>query len=490
MTAAYLLFLLPATFSGYEALPAAEGIHAPVYYGRVDRSEHPGVSGPGPRTRLAVHLMGSHTVRLVNRPVSSAGRLAFFLLDTSGGWVRRADVRFRRFPNLGRTAAHPVTQRPGMDLAAWEEELNDITTSESLEGRVDYLIGGDAYFVRLETVVREATSCVDLQTYIFDNDDVARDIADLLRERSEQIGVRVLFDGLGTLLAQGATAPTLPDTHRPPACMKRYLQTDTRVEVRSIENPWFTGDHCKNIIVDRRIAFLGGMNIGREYRHEWHDMMVEVQGPVVTALQREFEVTWARSGPRGDLGLLWNGTRRTPTSPPGTGHPVRVIRSGPGRSDIHRAQLAAARRAQQRIYLENAYFADDALLYELCRARRRGVDVRVIMPAEPNHDVMRHSNKVAARTLLRHGVRVYVYPGMSHIKAAVFDGWACVGTANYDKLSLQVNREICLAFSETEAVERLERELFKQDLEASQEMNVPEPLNLADHLWELVADEV
>ena len=99
-----------------------------------------------------------------------------------------------------------------------------------------------------------------------------------------------------------------------------------------------------------------------------------------------------------------------------------------------------------------AYFADDRILYELCRARRRGVDVRVIIPAKVNHKVMEHSNKVAINTLLEYGVRVYIYPGMSHIKAAVYDGWVCVGTANFDKLSFKVNRELNVGTSDSRIV--------------------------------------
>jgi cardiolipin synthase len=201
-------------------------------------------------------------------------------------------------------------------------------------------------------------------------------------------------------------------------------------------------------------------------------------------------LAWARSGRIGDLGLVWHRAGREPGVPAAGGCKVRVIRSAPGRPYVYHTQLEAARRAQRYIYLENAYFADDALLYELCRARKRGVDVRVIMPEEPNHKLMRHSNKVAARTLLEHGVRVYKYPGMSHIKAAVFDGWACVGTANYDKLSLLVNREITLAFSDRATVDRLQKDLFQPDFQAAEELFDPEPLDLADHLWELVADEV
>ncbi len=82
-----------------------------------------------------------------------------------------------------------------------------------------------------------------------------------------------------------------------------------------------------------------------------------------------------------------------------------------------------------------------------------------------------------------------MFPGMSHIKAAVYDGWACVGTANFDKLSLQINRELNLATSHSETVERLLEMLFDQDFKRSAEITEPVSLDLKDHIIELIADE-
>jgi cardiolipin synthase len=78
---------------------------------------------------------------------------------------------------------------------------------------------------------------------------------------------------------------------------------------------------------------------------------------------------------------------------------------------------------------------------------------------------------------------------MSHVKAAVYDGWICIGTANFDKLSLQMNRELNLATSHPETVNRLLEELFEPDFRKSTEIHHPVPLELSDHLIELIADE-
>ena len=76
----------------------------------------------------------------------------------------------------------------------------------------------------------------------------------------------------------------------------------------------------------------------------------------------------------------------------------------------------------------------------------------------------------AARTLVQGGVRVYVYPGMTHVKAALYDGWACLGSANFDKLSLRVNRETNVATADPAFVGRLTRELFEVDFARSREL--------------------
>ena len=111
-----------------------------------------------------------------------------------------------------------------------------------------------------------------------------------------------MLDGLGTILATGAEDSSLPEEHIPTASVRAFLEEDSDVEVRQAENPWLTSDHVKTTIIDSRFAFTGGMNIGREYRYTWHDMMMEVHGPVVDILRTEFADAWAHAGALGDAG--------------------------------------------------------------------------------------------------------------------------------------------------------------------------------------------
>ena len=161
-----------------------------------------------------------------------------------------------------------------------------------------------------------------------------------------------------------------------------------------------------------------------------------------------------------------------------------------GSSEIFRSQVAAIRASQKFIYIQNAYFTDDTILYELAKARRRGVDVRVIIPLESDRGLLTKANAVAANALLEYGIRVYIYPGMSHIKAAVYDGWACLGSANMDRLSLRINKEANIATSDPQAVNELVDTLFMPDFERSPELTEPFPERWMDHLVETVGDYI
>jgi len=430
------------------------------------------------------HVLRSHLTNLVLRPVSSLYRLFFTLTDTA--------VSTLSFDWATGLADKPVTELADaapMDLQQWERELDAIASRPATTGEADFLIDGEAFFARFIDTLSAATESVRLQTYIFDNDDYAVGIGELLKRRSnEGVDVKVLLDGLGTITGTMADSESAPQYHQPPVSVKRFLEADSQVDVRQKANPWFTGDHVKSIIVDQRVAFVGGMNIGREYRYDWHDLMMELRGPVVDEIAREFDIAWGHAGPLGDLGYLAAQASRKQLRNHQPGYPLRLLLTGPGNYEIYRAQLEAARRASRFIYVHNAYFTDDSLLRELVLARRRGVDVRVIIPMETDHGPITRSNVLAANLMLEQGIRVYIYPGFSHVKAAIYDGWACVGSANFDRLSLHLNRELNIASSAADFSSQVLERLFEPDFQAAPELSEPIPERWVDHLVEIVGD--
>ena len=417
------------------------------------------------------------------RPFSSLFRLTFLSINTVTTTIKPAYVG-----SVEKVPIPPINDGPGMDLIAWEAYLDE-TTRTSSKGTIDLLIDGDSFFPRFEEAVNSAQESIDLRMYIFDNDDFAVSVAELLKRRSnEGIATKMLLDGTGTIVSTIEQQENLPVDHVPPRSVRKFLEQDSGIDVRQSQNPWLTGDHVKTIVIDGQVAFTGGMNIAREYRHDWHDLMLELHGPVVDVLQHEFNKAWAYAGILGDLAYASVAIRRPPELAEDVGYPVRTLYTRTENAEIYRVQRKAIQRAQRYVYVQNPYFTDDVMLYELARARKRGVDVRVIMPIETDRGLITRNNVLAANALLRNGVRVYIYPGMSHVKAALYDDWACLGSANWDRWSFYLNKELNIATSEPSVVGRLREDVFEKDFAAAVELKEEVPEHWTDYLYEMFGD--
>jgi cardiolipin synthase len=130
------------------------------------------------------------------------------------------------------------------------------------------------------------------------------------------------------------------------------------------------------------------------------------------------------------------------------------------------------------------------MIFELAMARRRGVDVRVIIPYLSDSGLIDRSNVKAINAMLDNGIRVYIYPGPSHIKGAIYDGWICLGSANFDQLSLRVNKEMNIATSDPGAVQGFLDQVMLPDLEKSIELKEELPEKWLDTLKETLADQL
>jgi len=439
-------------------------------------------------TQLTSHFMKSHSAGLIMRPLGSARSLLALTVNATLGLLKDTALDLFFFPALGKDEP-AATGAEAMNLAEWEQHLDEITDTKQTSGTINILIDGEAFFDRLITQIAESRKSIEIYTYIFDNDDYAIEIGGMLKERSADIAVDIYVDGIGTLGGGMIKSASLPKDFVAPASIKAHLEADSNVNFYMRDKTWFMGDHTKAFVFDDKVAFLGGMNVGREYRYDWHDMMVELSGPVVQQLDNEVEKT-AIDHKLGDLAVLTSGNRGGSSSQPSKAgeSALRLLYTKPHDAQIYRAQVAAIQRSQSYILIENAYLADDLIIYELAKARQRGVDVRVIVPARPDSGLMDRSNILAINRLVRHGVKVYLYPGMTHVKAAIYDGWASFGTANFDKLSFKVNKEVNIGTSDPRVVAALQQQLFGPDLAISQEVLEEQPTNLTDHVYEKIVD--
>jgi phosphatidylserine/phosphatidylglycerophosphate/cardiolipin synthase-like enzyme len=431
-------------------------------------------------------LPEAHGVALLKNPVSSAFRLADLCAVTVLRW---AHLRLPRISG----ALPPLNNSQGMDLAAWERWLDEYTGTRQQPGSLKLLIDGEQFFTRMQEAFHDATNKIDVQMFIFDRDDVALEIADQLKQRSSEIPVRVIYDRLGSI-SGGLSPPAtpLPAGFVAPTSISTYLSEDSRVKVRSSLNPWLTHNHSKLVLVDGRTAWVGGMNFGREYRYEWHDTMVEIQGPVVKSLQRDFRRSWAHAGPLGDLAylavLLSTSGITNPVLPAESSSGVRLLPTRTAWKPFAAAVSGALRMAQNRIYVENPYLFDKRTILQLAYARRRGVDVRVVLPRVNDFKPGERAALVIANYLLANGVRVYFYPGMTHTKALLADGWVCLGSGNMNHLSLRVNHELNVGTGEPEFVGQVEHQLFEADFARSLELREPINVDLVDLVTNLLLE--
>jgi cardiolipin synthase len=374
-----------------------------------------------------------------------------------------------------------------MDLAAFEQWLDGHTGTAQERGSLRLLINGERFYPVLENRLDKAARSIDIHVCSFDRDDAGVHIADQLRRRSTNVPVRVLFDHNSSIMSGKAPPATaMPESFVPPKSISSYLRANSAVHVRLFLNPFMSSDHSKVYLIDGRYAYIGGMNLGREYRYEWHDLMAEVEGPVVASLQQEFNENWAHAGALGDLAFAEQAVCAKRPQAAETNRTdfinLRRIYTKTGRRQIWHGELESIARARSYVFLENPYLFDNAVIVALVKARLRGVDVRVVLPSGNDISSGEGSNLVTANYLIQHGVRVYLYPGMTHVKAMLADGWVCFGSANFNTLSLRLNQEADLATSDPGFSSRFKHELFELDFDKSSELKEPGSVSWSDHL--------
>lgn len=432
---------------------------------------------------LAMTSFRATAVAALRQPVTTT-KLGLAVL-----WHRPTEVLRGNLP-IHQITQIPIPEQPGS--SEFENLLDRHRFPRAESGTLKWLVDGPGFFPELDREIAAARESIDLQLFIFDNDDVAVRYADVLKSRADEVKVRVLFDDLGSTFAQTSAPETLgPRGFVPPSDIGNYLEKGSKVRARRILDPWLVSDHTKLLVFDEQRAILGGMNLGREYYSEWHDLMVKVEGPVVTSLTREFNRAWRKAGPWGDFALIRKPSSLRPPQPSAVGIPLRVLRTDPaeGRYDILEVTLLAIRGARERVWIENPYFANDEIVQATAAAARRGVDVRVILPEKGDSSLMDVGNLATSNVLIRAGARVYMYPRMTHLKVMICDDWATVGSANLDTLSMRINRELNLAFSQAAAVEQLNRAIFRPDFRQSRRVSLEETQSAGSLLAEVLADQ-
>ncbi len=294
-------------------------------------------------------------------------------------------------------------------------------------------------------LIQGARGALAFEIYIWADDAVGRDLALLLREAHRRgVRIRGVVDGVGSWAARGLVQELKAEgldlrIFHPPS-----LFNSLRV--------WNRRNHRKLLLRDGEEAVVGSANWGLDYATDWnplgfHDLGLQVRGPVVGDLQEDFERAWARAGGVGEPVAV----PAPPSIPEGwlRGVPVQVVSSlrwrGPAAFARHARLMLAEARTE--VLLLHAYFIPTrGVLRGLVRAARRGVAVTVLVPGHTDQPFVQAASRYVYGELMRAGVRIWERPTrMLHAKVAVVDGaWVSLGSANLDARSARFNLELNL----------------------------------------------
>ncbi|MGZ3698487.1 MAG: phospholipase D-like domain-containing protein [Bdellovibrionota bacterium] len=316
------------------------------------------------------------------------------------------------------------------------------------------------FFSSLEKGLAGATSTIDLETYIFSNDELGRTIIELLKRAAARgVRVRVMVDGFGS-----------------PGWAHRFSAelVSAGVQARVFHPlPWRANErnHRKVCIIDHHRAWLGGMNISSAHI-KWHDIGASVAGGPTRALSHAFERTWEKawfptSGPQ--FKPRWRRLKKKISF----GSLVRLNATRKARKASYRDLIHRIRKAANRIWITNAYFIPPhRLLSELQAASLRRVDVRLLVPRHPDIFFIHWVSSALYYGLLNAGVRIFEYlPAPLHAKTILIDHWASVGSSNLNHRSLLLDLEVDVSLSSAHSIQLLSQG-YESDLTRSQEVTM------------------
>jgi len=350
-----------------------------------------------------------------------------------------------------------------------------VGTPMAAGNRIELLIDGPTTYESMFTAICKATSNINMETYIIEDDEIGRTFSRLLIAKQKSgVQVNLIYDSVGSISTPTAFFDSMKQQginvlqFNPinPLVARRGWQVNQR-------------DHRKLLIVDGLIAFVGGINISSVYSSgsfgrarvpkgniPWRDTHLRMEGPVVLDFQSIFLATWSQQ--KGDPLAP---SRYFPEQRRMGSEVVRAIASSPEEpySQIYATLLSAINNAESKAYITNAYFVPDPqLLAALKNASRRGVDVRLLLPGKSDSSLVLHASHSYYDELLASGVKIYERKeAVLHAKTATIDGvWSTIGSTNLDWRSFLHNQEINAVVLGQDFGSQMER-LFEKDLASS-----------------------
>ena len=373
-----------------------------------------------------------------------------------------------------RGAVLPVPHQYAASDPQFLATMSSLTGGGSDTGhRVDTLVNGDQIFPAMLEAIASARASVNFETYIYWSGKIGLKFATALATKAQQgVPVRVLVDAVGSIPFDQNLIDIMVNAG---VSFERFRPVH-----------WYTLDrlnnrtHRKLLIVDGSVGFTGGVGIGDQWlgnarnAEEWRDTHYRITGPAVSAMQAAFAAHWLEA-----TGEVLQGRQfYPPPSAAGSLSSHLVLSSKPeGSSNMHLMMLMAIAAAERHIRIGMAYFVpDDITIAQMLDARRRGVEIEVIVPSDiTDVPIVRKGSRYFWGVLLQAGVRIHEYhTTMYHPKILIVDeAWVTVGSANLDDRSLRLNDEANVNVYGDDFA-REQAAIFQNDLSRSREITLQE----------------
>jgi cardiolipin synthase A/B len=337
--------------------------------------------------------------------------------------------------------------------------------------RVKILRNGNETFSEMLDAIRAAERTVDLSSYIYWPGEVTSRFTEALTDRARAgVEVNVVLDAYGSAKLDRDHVRTLDDA----GVHLSFIRPPKWYTLHKLNNRM----HRRLLVIDGTIGFAGGVGIAdvwdgdAEDSEHWRETHVRVEGPAVRDVLGGFLENWTSATQR------FLGPAHLPElAELEGGIDVHVTRSSPTSGSTAASQLfySVIAGARERLWVTTAYFTPGpAFVDVLCAAARRGVDVRILVNGRRvDKEVVRRTGQLRYDTLIESGVRIFEYDHtMLHAKVLIVDdGWANVGSSNFDHRSFGLDDELNVSFYDAAAVAQLEKH-FLEDLDGAEEIGL------------------
>lgn len=359
--------------------------------------------------------------------------------------------------------------------------------------RAELLVDYREFVPRVLDDLRSATDVINIVEYNWEPTGPSVEIAEILKQKArEGVEVNVMTDKRGSFGI---------DSSADPADARAYFDDLRAAGVNVIVhdpggnlNPFgLYLDHRKLLVVDNRVAHVGGMGLaGSESGkyQDWHDLMLRLEGPAAAQAGAEFLTHWHLQG--GQVGARQQATVGRAASTPiaDAGASARMLPNTPGVGlDATEDFMAAAAGPGERLWAMTPYVGDRQVQRALIDAATAGKDVRVLVPAPEsnNNGPLLAISRTFYRDMVEAGVRVYEYPEMMHAKAWLTDEQLTVGSTNLSDGALDEYLELSAAVRDDAATLAKAERMLEADFARSRELS-PDDFGLGDRVKELLRE--